>query len=277
MADYSNRTIVALLAVALIITVVGTVVSVGKLNELGGTYNKLTYLTGAAVDSSTGQTNITITAVTSITLANTTMSFGSGRVNASCDICVMDSNNTILNYYSNASVTGGGVGEDRNCCVGFNRVTAGFLIENTGNQNVSIGYTCAGNCTFQSFIGGSFGPSVTTISGVAFSVRAQATRSQYGEQGSTDISASCAGGGLLYRSAGWNVTNGTPFDTSAEGNRIKLSSSGHWLCGNYTVSPLDYGNTVDAGVMDINISIPANAPASGVRSSFILTFNGTSQ
>ncbi|GEM_PF-1195675 len=281
MADYSNRTIVALLAVALVITVVGTVISVGKLNELGGTYNKLTYLTGAAVDTSTGQTNITITSTTSITLANTSMNFGSGRVNASCDICVMDSNNTFLNYYANGSVTGGGVGEDRNCCVGFNRVTAGFLIENTGNQNVSVGYTCSGNCTFQSFIGGSFGPSVTTISGVAFVMHSQLTRVQLGEQGSTDsVAASCAGGGSLYKSVGWNATNysgtNSTFD-SAEGTRIKLSPTGHWLCGNYTNSPLDYSNGFDAAVMDINLSVPSNAPASGVQSRFVLTFNGTSQ
>ena len=45
MSEVSNRTIVALLAVALVITVFGTVVSVSKLNEMGERY---AMLSGAA-------------------------------------------------------------------------------------------------------------------------------------------------------------------------------------------------------------------------------------
>jgi hypothetical protein len=280
MKDNSNKTIVALLAIALVITVVGTVVSVSKLNEFGGMSNQLSSLTGAATISSTEQTNITITSATSITLANTSMNFGSGRVNSSCSICGMDSNNTVLNYWSNGTITGGGAGESNGCCTTFNRVTAGFLIENTGNVNVSVGYTCSGNCTFDTFIGGSFGPAGNTMNPLSFEINAQNVRKQVGETGSTDNFASCAGGGTLYRDSGWNVTNSSSYTNtidSSAGTNIRLSSSGHWLCGNYTNSPLDSSSLKNAAVFDVNISIPSSAPDTGVQSSFTLTFNATSQ
>ncbi len=282
MAVYSNRTIVALLAVALVITVIGTVVSVSKLNELGGTYNQLTYLTGAAVDSSTGQTNITISSTTAMALYNGTMNFGSGRVNSSCNICGMDSNNTIMNYYVNGSITPSAVGTG--CCIGFNAVIAGFLIENTGNVNVSVGYTCAGNCTFTNFLGGGFGPAGSTLNPLSFEVNSQFVRKQLGEVSDTDMFQSCVGGGTSfqgYQSNNWNITNRTAGADSSggfpEGANVRLSTTGHWLCGNYTSSFLLPDGPRDAAVLDINISIADNAPTTGVRSSFTLTFNATSQ
>ncbi len=295
MADYSNRVIVALLAVALVVTVV----SVSKLNGLGGTYS---YLTGAAVDSSqTGQTNITITATTSMTLGVQSINFGSGRVNASCNFCSMDSEARFLSGYSNGSNTGGynhwpaGNYGDRNCCVGFNLVENGFLMENTGNVNLSVGYTCTGNCTRESFIGGSV-PSggIGGGSGLEIRISANSLRNieNEGESGGqNDTSTSCVGGGSYYRDSGWNITNSSAYqsgmtngvhyagasNSAADNSYIALSSRGHWLCGNYTHSPLMPDNNKDAGVLDINVTINNDAPGTGVRSSFTLTFNATSQ
>ena len=293
MADYSNRAIVALLAVANVVTVVGTVVSVSKLNELGGTYS---YLTGAAVDvSQTGQTNLTLTSTTSLTMANTFINFCSGRVNASCRGCAMDTNKTFVNILSNTSTYGGAtvtnMSSSRECCVNFCMVSEGFLIENTGNTIVSVVYTCSsangnGNCTRVGFTGSALGglTSWGGTNGLDIKMNSNLVRKQAGETGLTDTAASCAGGGSVFRDGGWNITNsssysqGGPANNSvvAQGSYIPLSSLGHWLCGNFTNFPLMPDNGKDAGVLDFNVTISDDAQGTGVTSSFTLTFNATS-
>ena len=79
MGEISNKTIVALLVVALVVTVVGTVVSVSKLSALGGTY---TILSGAA--TGTGTTTLTTSGVTDISVTDSAIAFGTGMVNDSC-------------------------------------------------------------------------------------------------------------------------------------------------------------------------------------------------
>ncbi|MBU0456912.1 MAG: hypothetical protein ABH824_03005 [Nanoarchaeota archaeon] len=79
MGEVSNKTIVALLTVALVITVVGTVVSVSKLSGLGGRY---TTLTGLATD--TGTTSITVAGTAAIQVTDASIDFGSGYYNVSC-------------------------------------------------------------------------------------------------------------------------------------------------------------------------------------------------
>jgi len=272
MRDPSNKTIIALLLVALAITIAGTIVSINKVMELRGSYG---LLTSAATSSSTGQTNLTITATTSITNQNNTINFGSGRVNASCNFCAMDSNNTVTNLYANGSNITGLAGSQ--CCVSFTPVTDGFLIENTGNVNISVGYTCSGNCTHLLFIGGSRYPG---MGGLEIRVVPNSIGVQVGDS-LVDSLLSCQGGGTYYRDSSWNVTNDSSYSQSAFGgvrNSVytSLSSLGHWLCGNNTHYPLEATNTRDAAVVDINITIPADAIGTGVQSSFTLTFNGTS-
>ncbi len=284
MNDISNRSIVALLAVALVITVIGTAVSVSKLDGLQNRYN---VLTGAVTSSSSsGQTNITITSTTEITLGNSNMNFGTGRVNATCSQCSMDSNRSVSNVYTNQSTVGGNIAtDDRNCCLSFSAVSSGFLIENTGNVNVSVGYTCAGNCTRSSFIGGSFAGPIArgNSNGLDIKITPQVTRSEAGEQGTTDITASCVGGGTLYRDSGWNITNSSTYSQSGASygapaqTYLALSPQGHWLCGNYTNSPLMPDQVKNAGVLDINLTVTNDALGTGVRSSLTLTFNATSQ
>ena len=77
MKDISNKTIVAMLAMAVVITVLGTFISINKLsltNDLG-----FSFLTGAATSSTTGVTNLTITSQTSITNQVNSIEFGSGK------------------------------------------------------------------------------------------------------------------------------------------------------------------------------------------------------
>lgn len=80
MGDVSNRTIVALLAVALVVTVVGTGVSISKLSGLGGTYS---VLSGAATSES-GESNLTVYGIASMDVTDTVLDLGTGYYDDSC-------------------------------------------------------------------------------------------------------------------------------------------------------------------------------------------------
>ena len=102
MDEVSNRTIVALLAVALVVSVAGTLFSVSELSELGGTYNQLSNeLTGAAGsegwNTSTGTSSVEISAVVSLALTDGVVDWGAGYVHPSHPrgIAFLDSNKTI--------------------------------------------------------------------------------------------------------------------------------------------------------------------------------------
>ena len=77
--DISNKTIMALMAVTLGITLLGTTLSIVKLNSLRDTY---LFLTGAATTTAT--TQLTISGTTGITMHNSTINLGSGYYNTSC-------------------------------------------------------------------------------------------------------------------------------------------------------------------------------------------------
>ena len=270
-----SRVILLLLVIALIITVVNTAVSVERLNKLSYTFN---LITAAASSTGTGDTNLTITATTSLTNQLQTINFANGRVNASCDFCEMDSNSTTVSLYSNGSNMSQMIPTLANCCVSWFVVSNGFLLENTGNVNISIGYTCSGNCTFASFIGGTRSPG---MGGIQIRAAPNNIAKQSGESGVTDTTNSCTGGGILFRDIQWNITNSSSYTGGGVqggfGNVVytSLSSRGHWLCGNYSNAMLEPNNDRDAGVIDINVTIPQDAPSGAGPSTFRLTFNGT--
>ncbi len=276
MEDISNKTIIMLLALALMVTVASTFFTIQKINSLDQTFNVIT----GAPSFSFGETNITVSSVTALTLGGangTLINFGTGYVNASCDACFIDSNNISSNAFANGSFTNNT--EKAVCCTTFSQPTSGFLLENTGNTNLSVGYTCSGNCTFAAFSGGT---RLAGYGGLEIKVGPNSVALQTGEQGVTDSSLSCRGGGTLYRDQGWNITNLTSYTvagpTAGIGGDIytSLSSIGHYLCGNATNFPLMSDNVQDAGVVDINLTILSDAPALGIRSSFRLTFNASS-
>lgn len=272
MGDVSGRTIVALAVVLLLLAAV-VIFNVSKLS-MEGTGD----LISGAASSSSGEINLTITSTTSLTNQVAQMNFGSGRVNGTCSYCIMSSNNTNVSIYGNGSIFHNGDGSAL-CCVGFTRVgKTGFLLENTGNVNLSVGYTCSGNCTHAAFIGGNL---ASSMGGISIRVTNQLTALQSGESGATDNAASCLGGGAATRDTGWNITNSTSYDpTTGLGTPgsvyTSLSSLGHWLCGNGTSYPLSFINTNDAAVVDLNITVPHDAPGTGLLKAFTLTFNGTS-
>ncbi len=276
MATISNKTIVLLLTLALFITVASTIFTIQKLQSFQHTFNVIT----GAPSFSFGETNITISSVTSLSLASgngTAISFGTGYVNGSCDACIMDSNGTSSNMFANGSNTS--QSNQAVCCVSFTIPTSGFLLENTGNTNLSVGYTCSGNCTFGSYLGGTRWPGQ---GGLEIKVTTNNVMVQSGEEGAIDSATSCRGGGILYRDIGWNVTNSTSYAGGAAGGigssvYTPLMTIGHYLCGNSSNFPLEPDNLRDAAVIDINLTILSDSRSNlGVRSSFRLTFNGSS-
>src|SRR3989344_3025053 len=134
-----NKTIVVLLAFALAVSFVNVGLTYYKINLFGGTVNLLT----GAPSFSFGETNITVTSNTALTLSGgngTAINFGSGFVNGSCNFCQLDSNNTFVSGYSNGSnLSDSG---QTQCCTSFTVPSSGFLLENTGNINLSVGYIC---------------------------------------------------------------------------------------------------------------------------------------
>lgn len=193
-------------------------------------------LTGAATSSAGGNATITISQSTSITNNFRNIQFGSGFVNSSCTACNMDSNG----------------GFSTVCCGTFNQSNnLGFLLENTGNINLSVNYTCAGSCTAATFIGGT-GPN--------FQIRTtnNSFAAQAGEIGGTDTTGSCWESFFT----GLNLTN----------NYTNITAAGHWLCGNGSIFALDFTDAKDAFVIDLNVSVPSDAPT-GTLKAANFTFN----
>ncbi len=277
------------MAVAVVLLLLSTAAGFYKLNKA---FNLIT----GAPSFSTGETNITVSAVTSLSLSGgngTMLSFGSGYVNGTCNWCQMDTNGINASGFANGSNHSSGNPAIAPCCVSFTVPSAGFLLENTGNQNLSVGYTCTGNCTFASYLGG-VRTGYIKGTGLEIKVTPNSVASQSGEEGATDTAQSCQGGGTLIRDSNWNITNSSAYSPCYgiiandlglnNGNctgipaqtYTSLTSIGHWLCGNSSNYPLAPDNSRDAAVIDINLTVLSDAPATGVRSSFRLTFNGTS-
>jgi len=140
------------------------------------------------------------------------------------------------------------------CCVGFTNVSSGFLIENTGNENVSLNYSCAGSCTADDFIGGT-NPS--------FEIRTTPNywAGQSGETSAADTDQSCRQGTAVYN---WTIYNYTD-----------VTAAGQGLCGSALVYPFSNTETNDAVVIDINVTIPEDAGDSSEKKA-IFNFSVTS-
>ena len=321
MKKIPDSILLSLFVVALIVTLTGMTLSIEKFFGISLTGD---LLTGAFSDTTaTGQVNISINAVTSLSNRNAKISFGGGRVNSTCDYCIMDSNFINISYFSSGTKSVGALpfhgasAAAGSCCLSFSGNQSGFLIENTGNVNISVGYQCSGNCTFETFVGGSRNINGFQSYGLDIKVTPNVLAGQSGESGSTDTLFSCRSGGY-YLLTGWNISNasdwGLPTANGGNGNRSgagvgnssnagtdesggnfyiplggvymnganpgngnNVSAGGHWLCGNRTHYPLSSVNTEDAAVIDINVTVPSDAPISGSAGSILtITFNGTS-
>lgn len=128
MADeVSNKTLAALLAVAIVVSLGGTLLS---LNKLGSNS-----LTGAAEAQGTAIFNIT-TDIT-ITLTNATVNFGEGVLNSSNSTCTLSTEDTsVPDCWVNST----------------DYAPAPFVIRHDGNNNVNLTINSTGGAGF--FIGG---------------------------------------------------------------------------------------------------------------------------
>ena len=235
MSDVSNKTIVGLLMVALVITVIGTIVSVGKMNTLNSGYLDLT---GAATSAS-GTTTLQVDSNTAIVGVVTSLDFGNGFINATASNCILDTEGT---RQSNVS------------CVGFNNLSQGFLIENTGNSNISLNMSCSGNCSAAEFIGGT-NPSFT------YKVpSANTANDQSGQSSSNDTGVSCE--------EGWHNS------TYSEIGQLDVST--YYICGDATTFNFSYGDLVDAVVIDFNVTVPEDANQTDSQLNATFTFAAAS-
>ncbi len=166
MADVSNRTVVALLAVALVVTVVGTVVSVSKLSSLGGEYS---FLTGAAT-SGTGTTSLTTDYEVGISIDDSSVSFGTGHVqvgytNASVHASGVYNSTTWLNasglYPVNATQAPNVKATNTSAPT---NVTTGdwMVVSNTGNVDFNLTVGADTQTSGESWLCGSDGGCTTT-------------------------------------------------------------------------------------------------------------------
>ena len=145
MGEVSNKTILALLVVALVVTVVGTLVSVSKLGALGGTYSVLTGMQGSGSD--TGTTAIEVAGSADLIVIDKVVNFSSGYVDTTSPCTSGDS------WYASD-------GEAANCWLtaagsAAPAITDYQVVENNGTTiiNVSIKMTesaeafmCEGSC-----------------------------------------------------------------------------------------------------------------------------------
>lgn len=186
--ENSSQMILALIGVALAISLIGTAISLNGMSSLGGKYSGVT---GAAIYNSEGK--VSVAAETSINNV-VSVDFGSGHVNPSCAYCIMDTTGYI----------------DNDCCIGFNAPKKGFVIENTGRKPVSVRYICTGQCNAKGFIGGS---------DPAFQYRISSNNARAGGQitgsniNALDSENSCDNENGLTGSSGWN-------DVSDSGNYL---------------------------------------------------------
>lgn len=135
MSDISNRTIVALLAVALVVSVAGTMYSVSELGQVSTVFRTISGL----ADFDDGNITLDLEGVVAIVVHEPTASLGSGFVQSGQDKCKFSSGGAIAGENWN----GLNVNQDNgNCGKDFanasKRVNAFHLIENTGNLDANV-------------------------------------------------------------------------------------------------------------------------------------------
>ena len=244
MVQLSNRSIVYLLVIAMAITLASTVLNVSKLGYVGN------MITGAATNTSVGTATLTVTSQTAVTMRVSSIAFGSGFVNTTSAVCT----------YCQSSTESGHASGNESCCSRFNNVTAGFFLENTGNENVTLNVTCSGSCTAAEFVNGTsplFQFRVVNSSDGASTGKT----SNNSADTTTDTTSSCSSG-----DGGWNYSSYTA-----------MAASTFDLCGKNTSVAYFFGAqpTRNAVIMDILVKIPADAITASAKTA-TLTFAAAS-
>lgn len=146
MSDISNKTLVALLVIAIVVSLAGTWISIGKLKAITGFQSSGT--------NPSGTVQLTQTAGLEITLWNIVIDFGSGRVNTT-------NNNDYCYINTNISATATGRGNNFLPVVaGYKNGSAqcwndsfqipqyGFEVENTGSIECNVSMNSSSGSTW---------------------------------------------------------------------------------------------------------------------------------
>ena len=244
MTKFSNAAIVSFLVIALVITLASLVMNMSQLDYVQS------MITGAATNTSVGTATLTVTSATAVTLQVSSIAFGSGFVNTTNAACT----------YCRTSTESGHASGNESCCSRFNNVTAGFLVENTGNENVTLNVTCSGSCTAATFINGTsplFQFKIVNSSDGASTGKT----SNNSRDSTTDTTSSCSSG-----DGGWNYSSYTT-----------MAASTFDLCGTNGSTEYYFGAqpTRNAMIMDILVQIPSDA-ITGSAKTATLTFSAAS-
>ena len=142
MSDVSNRTIVALLAVALVVSVAGTMYSVSELGALGGSYN---IISGAATSSAVGTTDLFISSVVGISTAtvdsgSADLSFGAGNPidGTTCNTLNAAHFDSLHSQASLAALPSSQAAGVACWEYGSTHAPDSFVVVNTGNTDVNL-------------------------------------------------------------------------------------------------------------------------------------------
>lgn len=226
MKRVSNRTVTLLLIATIIIAIGGTFFSLEAVNR-GLSALGLAPITGFALAPNATAT-LTIAVTSSIKFIQANIDFGTGYVNASGGY-----NNCTLSTLP--GVYGYNFG-----CEGFNEISNGFTVENDGNTNLSV--ELESNRTAAQFIevGSALFKWNVTINETGSCVNISGSNRLVVEPNTTD--AGCGG------NPGTGASDcGTIFET--------VVTSYKNICPS-----LLYDDSSDALNIDINISIPVDAP-----------------
>ena len=247
----SENVVLGLLILAFAITIVSTTVSLSKVEELNSLFDQIT---GAlTTNSSIASTTLTIQAATSVYNYVPTIAFGSGYVHSTCSACGFDT------FNGTRSNEGAGT-PNGSCCVGFDNVTNGFLLENVGNTNVTLNMSCSGHCNATAFLGNG--------TGLEFQFRvnngSDTTMTNSSRDTVTDTATSCG-------PSGWNYSAWTDMVGNSSGGQFDL-------CGGSESTKYFYGSesTKDAVVVDLKIKIPSDIVTTGGAKTATITFKAES-
>ena len=130
MGEISNKTLAALLVVAIVVSIAGTMVSIQRLSKLG--------VSGFAT-SGTGIANLTISSSRSITVYNN-IDFGAGYADDGTT-CTMESNATAPETNCNGDPSAAIGWDDRPLSTQY------FIINNSGNINTNVTFNASQDAT----------------------------------------------------------------------------------------------------------------------------------
>lgn len=240
MRELNDRTILTLFLLSIVVSLGGAYITIQSVNKLAGT--TFSPVTGFATSVPNATVNLSVDLVSSIKFVAAQVDFGTGSVNTSGGF-----NNCTLNTYGT-----------RTGCADFNTVgtsttSGGFTIENDGNTNLSV--ELVSNASAAAFIGvGSavFGWNASVNE--TGSCKNISTSSAPENNVNPNTTIVCGGAGSA------SADCGTIFES------VTTGGTGKNICPR-----LLFTDSNDALRIDLNITIPYDAPAGKKAARLIVT------